>query len=199
MARSTSAWSKVAFLLSFGFLVGMFSAASCGGGGGGGSASAIQSSSSQFKIHQSTVGGSVPVGTSSFVVCRNVAFSPDGPNDTIVYLQATGLYSAPASATGTANLYLRIFDTNGNAIALVLPATAMTLPAGPATSVPFELLVPVSISSNVTAPQFPSASYTVQVIVASSASWSGTVSSTQIRIYTLNSPDVSAPSGNITG
>lgn len=196
MIHTPARWSHVAFLVTFGFLTGMFFSAStsCGGGGGGG-AGAAPVFSSDMKIHVSSVGGAISVPLGAFGTVRSIAFTPSTPNDVIVYVQAAGTWTNTSGA-GNANLWMRVNDSTGQPYSVSIPSPALTLVAS---SGSYRIQGSIVMDRAFMPSNFPSSSYTIELLVISDGSWAGLINSSQFKIMVQENPTVSSPSPNIAG
>jgi hypothetical protein len=163
------------------------------------------------KIHASTVGGAFPYPSSPFIttqLIRSVTFTPGSGKDVILYAEVSGTAST-TSIDATSALILNILDAGGNLISQKqVPFGLGNMPPMPGSTPSDGMITPgngipyrirLSLTSGRGTANFPSSSYSVQLLISNSSFTVGQIDSTQFRIYVAEGTAEVSPSGNITG
>ncbi len=187
--------SNVLSILALSLLASIIPA--CGGGSSRpATASFATPPAFEGKIHVSTAGAPVlvPSGSSAGVLVRQITFTPTNANDVLLYFKVEGDYTM--AATSNTFIGVETFDAGMNSVCGA--QTGFIQAAG--SNQPFSfggpvMMIPALVSS---APQFPSAQYTIKITCVTNTQ-AITLSNLVIKVFTMEGVQLISPSGNIVG
>lgn len=186
-------WTQGLFLVGLAMLTAALIPA-CGGGSSKASSPILPAAGTDHDLNISTVSGIVAVPASSTnLVIRTITFTPTNPNDVILYFSAEGTMNVTASGGLSDSISIVLLDASGTEIS---GNNNKTVSSTLGSNLTYSLRGTVDSSS---VGVFPSTSYTIQLLMTTSSSWSGQIDSVQFKIFTAQNVTVISPSPNIVG
>lgn len=184
-------WSQGLFLIGMALLVAVIIPA-CGGSGGGSAGANPTAGATAHGLYSSSVAGPVVIPASSTnALVRTVTFTPNDPNDFLLYAAVEGTYT---SASGSiTNVTVTIKDAGGNILA--------SGPIGPfpvGTLQPFRWRAQPGNRNAVDPSSFPSTSYSISITASTSAAGAAQIDSTKVRVFVAQDVTVEDPSAKVS-